>query len=346
MLSRADDQRLKIAQLDELAASIGSLVDAASLGSALRIELRNATTTRLKLTAAEGVLRAVGQQVSANRLPLVLLEVATGTSWPRGVSWVISKQQACAEALAFLSEDVDLGLETIQTVVDAHKIALKRLNRASVSTGTKVALATGAVTVSAISYGTLAPVIGTAIGGAMGLSGAAATSAGLAFLGGGSLASGGFGMAGGILLIHVAAGAGYKGSRFLATSLASESRAAFMNELAKLHVAYRFCAADDEASEILTTLRAIADDLEIDRRTARDNATDSRARLMQNWRNFGAIKTAVSDERVAERLAAARRAVLAEVRYLSEPTWRRHGKNATKALLLLHPSDLLDVLQH
>lgn len=43
--------------------------------------------------------------------------------------------------------------------------------------------------------------IGSAIGGMMGLSGAAATSAGLAFLGGGSLAAGGFGMLGGTVLL-------------------------------------------------------------------------------------------------------------------------------------------------
>lgn len=47
----------------------------------------------------------------------------------------------------------------------------------------------------------LAPIIGTAIGGAAGLSGAAATSYGMAFLGGGSLASGGAGMAGGLWLV-------------------------------------------------------------------------------------------------------------------------------------------------
>lgn len=47
----------------------------------------------------------------------------------------------------------------------------------------------------------LAPIIGSAIGGAAGLSGAAATSYGMAFLGGGSLASGGAGMAGGLWLV-------------------------------------------------------------------------------------------------------------------------------------------------
>ncbi len=68
-------------------------------------------------------------------------------------------------------------------------------------------LKTGAITaataLAGISLGVLAaPAIGGAIGvAAMGLSGAAATSAGLAWVGLGSLASGGFGMAGGTAII-------------------------------------------------------------------------------------------------------------------------------------------------
>jgi hypothetical protein len=57
----------------------------------------------------------------------------------------------------------------------------------------------------------VAPYLAGVIGGVMGLSGAAATSAGLALLGGGSLATGGFGMAGGYVAV-LAGGAilGYK----------------------------------------------------------------------------------------------------------------------------------------
>lgn len=59
----------------------------------------------------------------------------------------------------------------------------------------------------ALTGGLAAPIIGGAIGSSLlGLSGAAATSAGLAFLGGGSLAAGGAGMAGGIALVTTALG--------------------------------------------------------------------------------------------------------------------------------------------
>ena len=54
----------------------------------------------------------------------------------------------------------------------------------------KAALCVGAAVVCGATGGLAAPFIGGAIGSAMGLSGAAATSAGLAALGGGSLASG------------------------------------------------------------------------------------------------------------------------------------------------------------
>jgi hypothetical protein len=73
----------------------------------------------------------------------------------------------------------------------------------------KIALAAVAAAVVAVfTGGTAAPAIGGFIGTYfMGLSGAAATSAGLAFLGGGSLAAGGFGMAGGTTVIATLFGA-------------------------------------------------------------------------------------------------------------------------------------------
>ena len=67
-------------------------------------------------------------------------------------------------------------------------------------------LATG-IAAGVLTAGLAAPAIGAAIGGTIfGLSGAAATSAGLAALGGGSLAAGGLGMAGGTAIISAAGG--------------------------------------------------------------------------------------------------------------------------------------------
>ena len=67
-----------------------------------------------------------------------------------------------------------------------------------------IAAATAVVLTAGAAAGPLVATFGTWIGGTMGLSGAAATSAGLALLGGGSIASGGFGMVGGATLVTAA----------------------------------------------------------------------------------------------------------------------------------------------
>jgi hypothetical protein len=59
----------------------------------------------------------------------------------------------------------------------------------------------GFIGISAVAAIIAMPVIAPAIGGLMGLSGAAATASGLAFLGGGSVAAGGLGMAGGMTVL-------------------------------------------------------------------------------------------------------------------------------------------------
>jgi len=67
-----------------------------------------------------------------------------------------------------------------------------------------------------VTGGLAAPAIGILIGQSVGLAGAAAVSYGLAFLGGGSLAAGGFGMAGGTALITaLGAGSGIVGGGWL-----------------------------------------------------------------------------------------------------------------------------------
>ena len=73
-------------------------------------------------------------------------------------------------------------------------------------------LVAGGVLAGCATAGIAAPAIGAAIGGSMGLTGAAATSAGLAWLGGGSIASGGVGMAGGTALLTMLGGAGIGGA--------------------------------------------------------------------------------------------------------------------------------------
>ncbi len=107
-------------------------------------------------------------------------------------------------ALRELANAIDAG-----GAIGQIERAVRELNnRARIRTTAKVggAVVLGAVALGATGFAA-APFIGTALGGAMGLSGAAATSAGLATLGGGALAAGGAGMAGGTLLVTGAAAA-------------------------------------------------------------------------------------------------------------------------------------------
>lgn len=84
-----------------------------------------------------------------------------------------------------------------------------------------------------------APAIGASLVAYSGLSGIAATNAGLAMLGGGSLAAGGFGVAGGMAVVTgIGAAAGFSGVSGAAVMMelgATRSEA----ELIKLQVAYK-----------------------------------------------------------------------------------------------------------
>uniref|UniRef100_A0A7S3DDC8 Uncharacterized protein n=1 Tax=Palpitomonas bilix TaxID=652834 RepID=A0A7S3DDC8_9EUKA len=90
---------------------------------------------------------------------------------------------------------------------EVHEATITHAERKRAEQTRKTALSSllGAVALAAL-FTVIAPGIGTAIGASMGLSGAAATSAGLAFLGGGSLAAGGLGMVGGTVMIALAGG--------------------------------------------------------------------------------------------------------------------------------------------
>ncbi|HIP49342.1 MAG TPA: hypothetical protein EYG92_10315, partial [Lutibacter sp.] len=95
--------------------------------------------------------------------------------------------------------------ETIHDI-QTDDITFEEFYKESSSIGWIVAgvLAIIAVATIVLTGGTASPIvvsIGTWIGGTMGLSGVAATNAGLALLGGGSIASGGFGIIGGTVLL-------------------------------------------------------------------------------------------------------------------------------------------------
>lgn len=92
-----------------------------------------------------------------------------------------------------------------------------------------------------------APILAGALGGVMGLSGAAATSAGLAFLGGGSLAAGGLGITGGYFAL-MAGGAilGYSaGSKDYKDRLKASSKEELVVSCSKLYAVTRISSVSN-----------------------------------------------------------------------------------------------------
>ncbi len=98
--------------------------------------------------------------------------------------------------------------ETVQNMT-TDDVTFESFYKESSSIGWIIAGVLTIIAVAAIVFtgGTASPIVagvGTWIGGTMGLSGAAATNAGLALLGGGSIASGGFGIIGGTVVLTAA----------------------------------------------------------------------------------------------------------------------------------------------
>lgn len=95
----------------------------------------------------------------------------------------------------------------------------------------KVLACLGGGALCVVTGGLAAPAIGAAIGTTfMGLSGAAATSAGLAAIGGGSLAAGGLGMAGGTAIISAIVGGVGTVATAIATTAAEGAKVKKQNE--------------------------------------------------------------------------------------------------------------------
>ena len=95
----------------------------------------------------------------------------------------------------------------------------------------KVVACLGVGALCIITGGLAAPAIGAALGSSvLGLSGAAATSAGLATIGGGSLAAGGLGMAGGTAIISAVAGGVGVVTTAVATNAVEGAKAKKQNE--------------------------------------------------------------------------------------------------------------------
>jgi hypothetical protein len=142
----------------------------------------------------------------------------------------------------------------------------------------------------------LAPYLAGVIGGLMGLSGAAATSAGLALLGGGSLAAGGFGMSGGYVVL-MAGGAilGYgSGSVQYQQKLREGSKEELIFNCGKLYAALKvFSLYADKKLNICGQVLRIQADLEteadgefLEGNVEKGKQLDNKALVMRSFRRL------------------------------------------------------------
>jgi len=135
-----------------------------------------------------------------------------------------------ASTLGLSAADV-ASIRATQTAAARAHVAHSAIKIAAVGAGAAAVLATTA-------WFTV-PIIAASIGAAAGLSGVAATNFGMALLGGGSLAAGGFGMAGGMVVVTgvgaVAGFGGASGAMVMMQIGAARSKA----ELIKLQVTYK-----------------------------------------------------------------------------------------------------------
>lgn len=165
----------------------------------LRALLESAAPDVAAERLAEHAGQAPSQATSRKSSLLMLVDLVLFDPWPDKTNWHEPTRRESLQTFAARFPEAD-GTD-LDALLSEHKALVRRLRRKNIRWG-RVAVA-GAVGlgVGVATAGWAAPLIGTAIGTAAGLSGAAATSAGLATLGGGSLAAGGFGVAGGTALV-------------------------------------------------------------------------------------------------------------------------------------------------
>lgn len=228
-------------------------------GSSLTADLKDRLTTlggdaRRYVITSPRVAAASLSGVDLRRRALVLMiELAAFQPWPAGTDWdTDSRRKALFAFVDAMPAPVD---HTLMREIDKKlSIAVRRLTRKEVDKKKVVVVVAGGAAVGVLTGGLAAPLIGSAVGGAMGLSGAAATSAGLALLGGGSVAAGGLGMAGGTAVIAGTAGVGAAGVGAAGTWLAGAPPTDVVVESAKLEVLFEYLLDREEASDELQRL--------------------------------------------------------------------------------------------
>ncbi|MEU1525530.1 hypothetical protein ABZ413_25390 [Nocardia rhamnosiphila] len=196
-------------------------------------------------------LESAGPQVSSvvarrSRALLLLIDLYGFEPWVEGKWDRTVRAETLAEAHSSMNS---LHREDLQAVETAYKDAIKKLSKAS-NWGKYALLAGAGLGLGVLTGGLAAPAIAGAYGAlVLGYSGAVATSAGLAAIGGGSIAAGGLGMAGGAALITGFSGAAGAGVATLAGRAAGLSAARVAADAVRLHVVTQLVLRDVDGNE-------------------------------------------------------------------------------------------------
>lgn len=193
---------VKSRRLEEFVAVLAALSAGAGPGPGGAHPEPPVPVTVESIAARAGELAAAVKERS--RAVMALAELMVFDPWPAPIRW---NRTARRTALELAAGDLPgLGAGDLALMNREFETLMRALQRKSirwhrVAAVTAVGLAAGVAT-----GGLAAPAVGAAIGSTLGLSGAAATSAGLAALGGGSIAAGGLGVTGGTWVVAGVAG--------------------------------------------------------------------------------------------------------------------------------------------
>lgn len=196
-------------------------------------------------------LEDAGPEISSvvakrSRALLLLIDLYGFEPWAEGKWSKDARAETLAEAHAAMDQ---LHPEDLDAVRTAYDDAIKKLSKSG--SWTKYAVLVGAgLGLGVLTGGLAAPAIAGAYGTlVLGYSGAVATSAGMAALGGGSIAAGGLGMAGGAALITGVGGAAGVGAATLGGKATGFTAARVAADAIRLHVVTQLVLRDVDGNE-------------------------------------------------------------------------------------------------
>lgn len=250
-----EGQDLDWAAARATAVAIAADVDPVQLPAGLRDALTplGQDARRYVITSPDIALAALRTIDQRRRALVLMIELAAFHPWPGGTKWEPQvRTLGLTKFVDGMAAPVDH--ELMGEIDRRLKTAVRRLGRRELDKKKIAIIAVGGAAAGLLTGGLAAPLIGSAVGGAMGLSGAAATSAGLALLGGGAVAAGGLGVAGGTAIVVGVIGASGAGVGAAGTWLKGARPTEVIVESAKLEVFFEYLLIREGRSDDLQRL--------------------------------------------------------------------------------------------